>query len=141
MQIEVRTFGLGRTSWVNERIQIYLKKIGPFEKIQFKVIKDEKKWLDGVEAGDRIWICDERGRAESSIDFSKSLSRLRDGGSKKLVFILGGPFGIPDDIKDKGEKTVLLSPFVLNQEVALVVLFEQIFRAYTIINNHPYHNE
>ena len=140
MQIEVRTFNLGRTSWVNERIESYLLKIKPFEKIKFKIIKDEKKWLDGIEPSAKLWVCDERGKAESSIQFSKSLSNLRDGGCKNLYILLGGPFGIPEEVKKKGDKIILLSPFVMNQEVALVVLFEQIFRAYTIINNHPYHN-
>ncbi len=141
MEIEVRTFNLSRNSWTQDLAKRYLKKITPFEKIEFRIIKDEKKWLQGIESTQKLWICDEGGRAESSRSFAKSISSLRDGGCRKLFILIGGPFGLPEDVKERSEKTILLSPFVMSQEVALTVLFEQIFRAYTIINNHPYHNE
>ncbi len=141
MEIEIRTFNLSRNSWAQELISSYLSKIKPFEKAQFKSIKNEKKWLDGIDSSDRVWICDERGKAFSSNQFAKNISHLRDGGVKNLVLVVGGPFGLPDAVKERADQILLLSPFVLNQEVALTVLLEQVFRAYTIINNHPYHNE
>lgn len=141
MEIEVRTFHLSRNSWVNDRAEEYVKKIKPFEKIQFKIIKDEKNWLKGIESNDRVWVCDERGSSHTSKRFAKKIENLRDGGCRRLFILLGGPFGFTDAIRERADQIVLLSPFVMNQEVALTVLFEQLFRAYTIINNHPYHND
>jgi 23S rRNA (pseudouridine1915-N3)-methyltransferase len=141
MEIEVRTWQLSRSSWALELLESYRRKISPFEKISLKAIKDEKKWLPNPGAGTRVWVCDERGVAESSHQFSARLSRLRDGGCRRLIILVGGPFGLSRSLCDHAEHKVLLSPFVLNQEVALTVLFEQVFRAYTIMHNHPYHND
>jgi len=141
MEIEVRTFNLSRNSWAQSLVEQYLKKIKPFEKISFRLIKDEKKWLAGIEAKDRVWVCDENGDSLSSVKFSKNIENLRDGGCRKIFFLIGGPFGFSKSVKERSDQTILLSPFVMNQEVALTVLMEQIFRAYTIINGHPYHNE
>ena len=82
MEIEVRTFHLGRTSWANEVIESYLRKIKPFEKIQFKVIKDTKKWFHGLEPSDRIWICDERGKGEAQWLSRKAFRALEMGGAR-----------------------------------------------------------
>ncbi len=141
MEVEFRTAGLSRNSWAQELVDKYLTKIQPFEKVSFKNIKDEKKWLQGIEAADRLWVCDEKGASLSSKSFSKEISNLRDGGVKKLIIAVGGPFGLPDVVKERANRALLLSPFVMNQEVALTVILEQVFRAYTILNNHPYHNE
>lgn len=141
MEIEVRTFQLSKNSWAMDLVDSYLKKIKPFEKISFKPIKDEKSWLKGIEPSDHVWICDENGESLSSKQFSKNISHLRDGGIRKLILMIGGPFGFSDEVKERGNKVLLLSPMVMNQEVALTVLMEQVFRAYTIINNHPYHND
>ncbi len=141
MQIQIRTFHLSKTSWAQEIVEQYVKKIAPFDKIQFKVIKDEKDWLKGIVDSDRVWSCDERGESLTSKTFSKKIAALRDGGVKRLFFLVGGPFGLPEEVKKRANLTLTLSPFVMNQEVALAVLMEQIFRAYTIIHNHPYNNE
>ena len=141
MELEVRTFQLGRTSWSQDVIEAYVKKISPFEKLSFRILKNEKKALQGINGQDRVWACDERGRSFSSKAFSQEISKMRDGGIKKLVFYIGGPFGLPAEVRERANQVFTLSPFVMSQEVALVVLQEQIFRAYTIIHNHPYHNE
>ena len=56
-------------------------------------------------------------------------------------FLVGGPFGLDEKSKERADLALKLSSFVLNQEVALITIFEQIFRGFSIIYNHPYHNE
>ena len=141
MELEVRTLQLSKNSWASELSSRYIRKIVRFEKINFKNIKDEKKWLAGVESKDIVCACDERAQSLSSKEFAKKIETLRDGGTRKLIFYIGGPFGLPEEVLSRANLKLTLSPFVLNQEIALTVLMEQIFRAYTIINNHPYHNE
>jgi 23S rRNA (pseudouridine1915-N3)-methyltransferase len=140
MEIEVRTYNLSRNSWAQDVLSDYLKKVTPYEKITFRSLKDEKKWLMGIDASDRLFVCDESGKSLSSIEFSKKLEHLRDHACPRLFILIGGPFGFGKEVKQRADLTLSLSPFVMNQEVALVVLMEQIFRAYTIIHNHPYHN-
>ncbi len=141
MEIEVRTVHLSKKSWAFALATDYVAKIQPFEKIRFNVIKDEKKFLDKVSPQDRVLVCDERGEALQSRPFSHRISQMRDGGIQKLFIVIGGPFGLPKEVVDRANITIQLSSFVMNQEVALIVLMEQVFRAYTILNNHPYHND
>lgn len=141
MEIEVRTTHLSKNSWAKTLADDFEKKISHFEKISFKVYKDETKWMTDLSEKDRVFICDENGKSLSSHQFSNQISKLRDGGVHRLIFFIGGPFGLPDSLKERANLSICLSPFVMNQEVALTVLMEQVFRAYTIINNHPYHNE
>ncbi len=141
MELEVRTTRVGRNSWALPLIAQYQKKILPFDKVEFKNLKSDQRFLENLNPKDVVWLCDERGEALGSRPFSKKIQHLRDGGCKKLVFVVGGPFGVSDAIRERANFQMILSPFVLNQEVALTVLFEQIFRAYTIIHNHPYHND
>ena len=141
MIIEVRTTHLNKKSWASELSLSFIKKISHFEKIEFKIYKDEEKSLSDIEDKDRVFICDENGKDFSSTGFAGEISKLRDGGVQRLIFYIGGPFGLSDKVKKRANQSICLSSFVMNQEVALTVLMEQIFRAYTIINNHPYHNE
>ena len=141
MEIEVRTTHLRKSSWALERVAQFEKKISRFEKIQFKLIKDEKKLIPEKKSGERIVLCDERGQSFTSRELAAEVEGWREGGIQRLVFLIGGPFGFSEEERKKVDIVLTLSSLVMNQEIALIVLMEQIFRSYTIINNHPYHND
>ena len=141
MKIEIRTLNIGRNSWVHPFISEYQKKIQFFNPIEFNFIKNEEQWLRGVDLKHIVIICDERGEDLTSRGFAKNLERNLASGKQRLFFMVGGPFGLPKEVKKRADKSVRLSTLVFNQEVAIAVLMEQIFRAFTIINNHPYHND
>ena len=141
MEIQIRTTHLNRKSWAVEQAAKFEKKISHFSKVSFKIYKDESKWALDIKPQDRICICDERGQNYSSREFAKQIENMRVGGIQRMLVFVGGPFGLPEDLKQSAHLSVSLSSFVLNQEVAVVVMMEQLFRAFTIINNHPYHND
>lgn len=141
MQLEVRTLAIGKKSWATSIVESFQKKIGFFQSIDFKQIKNEKDLLKGVADKDWVVLCDERGATPSSREFAGVFQKDLESGKSRMVFIVGGPFGAIDDVKKRADRTLSLSHFVFNQELALVVLFEQLFRAFSINNNHPYHND
>lgn len=141
MKIEIRTFQFSKSSWIHSILQSYEKKIAGFVDCEVKLIKDNKSLLQGVGERDLVVLCDERGKDYSSQDFSKKMQQWTESGKSKMHFIIGGPFGADKDLQDRADESLKLSSFVMNQEVAMTVLLEQIFRAHTILNNHPYHNE
>ena len=141
MEIEVRTLQIGKTSWAHPIIESYEKKVSHFCPIKFKMFKDERDFLKSVDTKDYVVICDERGQSFSSRQWASRMEKIVGSGKKKCVLLIGGPFGLSDAVKDRADLSISLSHFVFNQEVALVVLFEQLFRSFTIINNHPYHND
>ncbi len=141
MEIEVRTLDFNKNSWALDVIRSFEKKISFFNSVSFKPLKNEKDLLKNTTDKDIFIICDERGKTFSSVQFSQQMEKLLESGKRKIIFFVGGPFGLSDEIKAKAHLQINLSSFVFNQELALVILFEQVFRALTIINKHPYHNE
>lgn len=146
----------GKEPWLQELSTLYLKKISAF--CQFELVRvkpyreardqlDVKKKKEGEQIlkvlSDRSFIvlCDERGKNFDSVSFSKTLeSQLEQLGSRELVFILGGAYGISDEIQERAQMKMSLSSLVFNHHIAMAVLLEQIYRAFTIIKGIPYHN-
>lgn len=135
--------------------QIYLEKIKPFCAVDLIVIKSEDldrknknikkqkeslKILDKLKADDLVILCDENGDAPTSEGFALELMPLLEV-HKKLTFIIGGAFGVSDELKARAQKSLKLSQFVLNHHIAKIVLLEQVYRSFTLSKNIPYHNE
>lgn len=85
------------------------------------------------------WVLlDAAGRQYSSQDFARWLGRLRDRGTRELVFLCGGDTGFPDSFRDRTHESLSLSPLTMPHELARVVLAEQLYRAFAILSHHPY---
>ncbi|WGL58720.1 23S rRNA (pseudouridine(1915)-N(3))-methyltransferase RlmH [Pigmentibacter sp. JX0631] len=84
---------------------------------------------------------DENGKNYSSISFAKKLELFETRGEKMVIFCLGGAYGLPKELKNIGRLELFsLSALTFPHELALAVLFEQIYRAKCILSNHPYHH-
>ena len=89
--------------------------------------------------GARIVALDEAGRALASTDFADLLARLRDGGTRELAFLIGGPDGHGQKIGAAADRRLALGPMTLPHGLVRIILVEQIYRALTILDGHPYH--
>ncbi len=84
---------------------------------------------------------DENGKNISSLLFAKQLEQYETRGEKVIVFCLGGAYGLPKELKKLGRlELISLSAMTFPHEMALAILFEQIYRAKCILTNHPYHH-
>lgn len=148
-------FKTAKEPWFDEAEQLYLKKIKPFasfEIIHLKTLKsdreeaalkkkfEEKALIEKLSSDDYIVLLDEKGKSHDSIQFSQLVEQVANSGKKRGVFIIGGAYGVTEDIKKRSQKTICLSPMTLNHLVAELVLLEQFYRAQTILNRIPYHN-
>jgi 23S rRNA (pseudouridine1915-N3)-methyltransferase len=84
-------------------------------------------------------VLDERGKAHSSEDFAKILQRHLDQGTQDLAFLIGGPDGHAAATRRNAGQLLSFGPMTWPHRLARVMLFEQIYRAVTILVNHPYH--
>ncbi|MEK6628527.1 MAG: 23S rRNA (pseudouridine(1915)-N(3))-methyltransferase RlmH [Bdellovibrionota bacterium] len=149
-------FKTAKEPWFDEAEKIYQKKIKPyagFELIHLKTLtagRDEavlkknfeaKVLLEKLSSDDYIILLDEKGKKYNSIEFSKLVSTIQESGKKRGVFIIGGAYGVNDEIKKCCQKTICLSDMTMNHLVAELMLLEQFYRALTIINRIPYHNK
>lgn len=109
--------------------------------------QDEQKKREGeliqknLQPGDYVVLLDEHGSERSSMDFASWMQKKMAAGSKRLVFIVGGPYGFSDAIHQKGNEEISLSRMTLSHQMIRMFFVEQIYRAMTILNGEPYHHE
>jgi 23S rRNA (pseudouridine1915-N3)-methyltransferase len=96
--------------------------------------------LSKLKAGTYAVALSEEGRRQSSTQFATWLSSVIRS-QKSLSLIIGGAYGLPETLKKTCRETLSLSPLTLPHKLCLLVLMEQIYRACTILNHHPYHKE
>jgi len=84
-------------------------------------------------------LVDERGNSLSSEAFARSLETWSSSGLKEVAFILGGPYGLDDSLKEKADFRLSLGSMTLTHGLAKMLLLEQIYRAFTILRGEPYH--
>ncbi len=145
-----------KESWFEISNQLYSKKINyfyPFEIIEAKSKKnsrdqsdlkkqeDSEAILNQIKPEDYVILFDEKGESLTSIEFSKKLLRGIESGKRRVVFIIGGAFGVSENLKQRSQLKISFSPMTMNHIVAQTVALEQIYRSLTIIKGIPYHNE
>jgi 23S rRNA (pseudouridine1915-N3)-methyltransferase len=156
MGIRLISVQSSKNSWLDEASRELSEKIGHFAKFELHMLKSSKKGredaqskrideseliLKSLKDDDYVILFDEKGQGLQSRQFAELIEKLQTSGAKRLTFVIGGAFGVSDALKKRAQKTLKMSDFVLNHHVALVVALEQIYRAYSIINNKHYHND
>ena len=82
---------------------------------------------------------DERGTTQSSEKFANSIASQNDAGIKNLVFVIGGPDGLDQSIRQKAKLVLSFSPLTWPHQIVRILLAEQLYRTTTILSGHPYH--
>ena len=109
--------------------------------------QEEQKQREGeliqksLQAGDYVVLLDEHGSERNSMDFAAWMQKKMSAGLKRLVFIVGGPYGFSNDVHKRGNEEVSLSKMTLSHQMVRMFFVEQIYRAMTILNGEPYHQE
>ncbi len=157
MKFVLLTVGGQKESWLQELSNEYEKKLKfftSFEILRLKPVKLERASRDmklaaegallakAIHKNDFVIVCDERGEAPSSIKFSERLTRAAAvQGRPRVVVVVGGAFGLTDEVRRRADWVWSLSSLVMNHHIAQAVVLEQLYRAFAIQKNLPYHNE
>ncbi|MEW6738485.1 MAG: 23S rRNA (pseudouridine(1915)-N(3))-methyltransferase RlmH [Nitrospirota bacterium] len=144
--MKIRIFWVGKTKerYLIEGINHYLKLLRYMAQISIIEIKDEKGKirdealsLEGrrvLKQTDSYILLDERGKEFSSKDFARYLND-----KSSVDFVMGGAFGVSDEVREKASDTIALSKMTLTHEMTRLVFLEQLYRAMTIIKGKNYH--
>jgi 23S rRNA (pseudouridine1915-N3)-methyltransferase len=148
--------GGGKEDWLEELTSEYLAKLKPFVSVELIRLKPSKLGRESAEKklavetaelmrvirkDDLLILCDERGEAVSSRKFSSKLVSFFERGRPRVVIVIGGAFGFSDEIRKRADWTWSLSTMVFNHHIAQAVVLEQVYRAFAIWKNLPYHND
>jgi 23S rRNA (pseudouridine1915-N3)-methyltransferase len=144
-----------RASYIKEGEDEYLKRLKRFVNYKWtevrpvKIIKgisdDEvihkegEHILEKILPGDYLIALDKDGKQYSSEGFASLIKKLADENRGQVCFIIGGPLGLSEDVKKRASQIISLSEMTLTHEMVRLILTEQIYRAFTIIEGHKYH--
>lgn len=111
------------------------------KKIPYLIKKEEtKKIILKIKKEDVVVLLDERGKSLNSSAFARKIENYQNDGVQSLVFIIGGVYGFADEIYENFPNRICLSEMTFSHQMVRLFFCEQLYRAFTIINNHPYHN-
>lgn len=134
----------------------FLKRINGFTKFNIEVIdgiknikdaeiikaEEGKKILAKLKKEDVLILLDEKGKTYTSSTFAGYLEKLMgQGTSKRIIFLVGGAFGFHDSLYERANGQISLSTMTFSHQLIRILFLEQLYRAFAIINHHPYHNE
>lgn len=97
--------------------------------------------LSKISNTDRLFLLDDKGTTMDSVAFSQFLQKQMNSGLKQLVFVVGGPYGFSDKVYEKAQGKISLSKMTFSHQMVRLVAIEQIYRAFTILRNEPYHHQ
>ena len=103
--------------------------------------KEGELILKALQPGDVIVLLDEHGKEMRSLEFAEYMKRKMNTVNKRLVFIIGGPYGFSEEVYKRSDARLSLSRMTFSHQIVRAIFAEQIYRAFTILNNEPYHHE
>ena len=142
---------------VEALVSMYTKRLNHYVRFAITTIADvrntkklseaEQKRLEGevilklISESDHLMLLDEHGLELRSIEFADMLQRRMLSGTKRLVFVIGGPYGFSDAIYQRANSKLSLSKMTFSHQMVRAIFTEQLYRAFTILKNEPYHHE
>ncbi len=97
--------------------------------------------LQRIDASDRVYLLDERGESFSSEEFAGFLQKQMNAGVRRLVLVIGGAFGFSQALYQRATGEISLSRMTFSHQMVRLFAVEQLYRAFTILRNEPYHHQ
>ena len=146
MKITLVTVGKLKEKFLTEGVAEFLKRLRPFVKFEIREISEQKsleeegkKILAQVPKENFLFVLDVAGKFLTSEDFAKKISDLTLNGVSDLTFVIGGAFGISEEVRQAADFRLSLSPMTFTHQMTRLILVEQIYRAFKINRGEPYH--
>lgn len=157
MKILLIVVGKTDEQWLVSGIGKYTERLSHFGQFEIQVIPDLKntknmdesvqKVREGeqilklLQPSDDVWLLDDKGREMSSPEMAQWLDKRMSQSTKRLVFIIGGPYGFSADVYNRVPGRLSLSRMTFSHQMVRLIFVEQLYRAFSILNNLPYHHE
>lgn len=157
MKISLIVIGKTDASYFVDAINEYKNRLVHYIPFEMEIIPDiknvknlreeQQKEKEGelilkiLQPGDYLVLLDEHGKSFSSMEFATYLERKMHVVSKRLVFVIGGPYGFSEAVYKAASEKISLSKMTFSHQMIRLIFVEQIYRAMTILNNEPYHHE
>ena len=157
MKIELAVIGKTSIDYLKQGIDEYIKRLKHYVPFEIKYIDDIKntknisedqqkrtegaKILSLLDKSDFVVLLDEHGKEYTSMQYSSYIQKRMLSGAKKVVFVIGGPYGFSQEVYDRANDKISFSKMTFSHEMIRLIFTEQLYRAMTILNGEPYHHE
>jgi 23S rRNA (pseudouridine1915-N3)-methyltransferase len=157
MKIAFMQIGKTTDNNMSKLVDLYSKRIKkyiPFEVITIPELKNTKnmpvqeqqmkeagKIIQSLSVDDYVVLLDERGKEYRTIEFSSFLEKTFLLPKKRIIFIIGGPWGFSEAVYAKADQKISLSKMTFSHQMVRLLFLEQLYRVFTIIKGEPYHHE
>lgn len=154
MKISISSVGKPHEFYIKEGVDQFTKRIGHYYPIEWHLISPSKaadpaqikkeeaaNILKSLGATDVLILLDEKGKMLSSPGLANLIQQKANQSAQKLVFLIGGAYGVHEDIKKRANFTWSISELVFPHMLVRLILIEQIYRACSILANEKYHHE
>jgi 23S rRNA (pseudouridine1915-N3)-methyltransferase len=109
--------------------------------VQEQKLKEGKRIIQALGNDDWVILLDEKGKEFRTIEFTDYLGKAFIMSGKRIVFVIGGPWGFSDDIRQRADFMISLSKMTFPHQLVRLLFLEQLYRVFTIIRGEPYHHE
>jgi 23S rRNA (pseudouridine1915-N3)-methyltransferase len=157
MKISLLVIGKTDEAYLQKGLEIFMKRIPHYVPFEMKVIQDIKNAknmseeqqkdkegeliLQQILSSDELILLDENGLEASSVDFARFLEKKMLSGIKRLVFVIGGPYGFSGNVYSRAIRKISLSKMTFSHQMVRLIFAEQLYRAFTILKGEPYHHQ
>lgn len=157
MKIILLAIGKTDAQYFTEAINEYSGRLGHYIPFEIQIIPDIKNAknlteaqqkekegeliLKNLQAGDYVVLLDEKGKEYTSLQFAEYIEKKTHTVGKRLVFVIGGPYGFSQSVYGKANEKLTLSRMTFSHQMVRLIFLEQLYRSMTILNNEPYHHE
>lgn len=157
MQTTLIMIGKTDEDYLKKGIEIYAQRIPHYAPFDIKVIPDIKNsknltqdqqksaeaqlLLANIQTSDVVVLLDENGKMYTSRQFSEYINNAAISGTRRLVFLIGGPYGFDKTVYDRANHKISLSQMTFSHQMVRLIFLEQLYRAHTILKGQPYHHD
>ena len=122
-------------------INEFTNRINKYIETEWMIINSDQAFLEKVKSDDYFILLDERGKELDNNNFVKLIEQVYNSGKKRLIFLIGGAYGVNDNVKSRADLTMSFSKLVFPHMLMRIILAEQLYRAHTIMKGEKYHHE
>ena len=157
MNITLLAIGKTDSKDIQKLTDIYCKRLGFYVNFEFEIIPDLKNTknisieqqkekegeliLKKIDKSHYLILLDEKGKEYTSVKFADKLQQKMNAGTRQLTFVIGGAYGFSPEVYNRADEKLSLSKMTFSHQMIRLFFTEQLYRAFTILRNEPYHHE
>jgi 23S rRNA (pseudouridine1915-N3)-methyltransferase len=157
VKIQLWSIGKENDAYINEGIKIFQKRLQHYTDFSIKLIPTVKQAaslsipelkkaegrlvLDMLQPADYLLALDEYGKSMSTLQLSEFLQQRENAGTRQLIALIGGAFGLDEAVLQRAQTKMSLSALTFPHQIVRLIVTEQLYRAYTVLNNEKYHHQ